>query len=100
MMDTSEVRLVREDEVNGDTYISPTSGSGVLPVNTWGISMDNTNFRGIPEKDESTGGLELRRTNVSCECGESFGVYYGVRVNQETIAGDYVGKIVYTVVVN
>jgi hypothetical protein len=93
----AEQRLVREDSVNGDSYINPTVGTGGLVMNSWGISLDNVNFRVVPESGEP---LILRSTGTSCECGDSFGVYYGVRVNSEILAGDYVGTVVYSVVGN
>jgi hypothetical protein len=94
----SEGRLVRKDSVNGDTYINPTGDNqGTLDLNSWGVRWGSGNWRQVPVSGSSTD-LVIADTSSAAVNGVSYRVYYGVRVDYGTVAGDYGGGVVYSVV--
>jgi hypothetical protein len=103
MTESSQTALIRKDPTDPtkNTLLPMiTQPTTTLPINTWGLSIDNGNtFQPIPPYTTDSG-TTIKTTQSSCLCGDQTTVTYGARVDMSAIAGDYVGVVVYTVVAN
>jgi hypothetical protein len=93
-------RLIRTDPINGDTYINPTTDQvSTLDPNSWGIKypLRNDKWRRIPPEGNP---IILDQPAWSQPNGYTQEIIYGVRTSPSTIAGDYIGTIIYTVTPN
>jgi hypothetical protein len=79
----------------------PDAPTYPLPINTWGFSLDNSNFYAVPPEGSpvtiiATNSLQ---TNGATQT-DTITVYYGANIDFSQGPGDYAGTILYTVIAN
>ena len=93
---------------DGDTSsaaIQPTSDNTTLanmPTNTWGYSLDNTNFQAVPISDSAALIANVDGSSIGATSGGVTSaivpVYYGAKVDSSLPAGTYTNRVVYSAI--
>ena len=93
---------------DGDTSsaaIQPTSDNTTLanmPTNTWGYSLDNTNFQAVPTSDSAALIANVDGSSTGATSGgvtsATIPVYYGAKVDSSLPAGTYTNRVVYSAI--
>lgn len=90
--------LYKDGDTSGSSSaIQPTNRVTTLanmPVNTWGYSLDNTNFQAVPTSDSAALIADVDGSTV----GTTVLVYYGAKVDSSLPAGTYSNRVVYSVI--
>ena len=98
--------LYKDGDASGSSpAIQPTNGVTTLasmPVNTWGYSLDNTNFQTVPTSDSAALIADVNGSTVGTTSGDVISatvpVYYGTKVDSSLPAGTYSNRVVYSVI--
>lgn len=93
------------DTSSSSPAIQPTNGVTTLasmPVNTWGYSLDNTNFQAVPTSASAALIADVDGGTVGTTSGDVISatvpVYYGAKVDSSLPAGTYSNRVVYSVI--
>ena len=93
------------DTSSSSPAIQPTNRVTTLanmPVNTWGYSLDNTNFQAVPTSASAALIADVNGSTVGTTSGEVISatvpVYYGAKVDSSLPAGTYSNRVVYSVI--
>ena len=70
--------------------------SSTMPNNTWGFSLDATNFSAVPLSDDAA----VIKHNTNPTDHDEIPVYFGAKVDNETPGGVYTDTVVLTVYIN
>ena len=81
-------------------FVAPhTATTGHPALNTWGFSMDNTDYQPVPLAGQETRiKTSAAQAFPSDGAGDSTTVYYGLNVDTSLPNGTYEGTVVYTAV--
>ena len=98
--------LYKDGDTSGSSpAIQPTNGVTTLanmPVNTWGYSLDNTNFQAVPTSNSAALIVDVNGSTVGTTSGDvisaTIPVYYGAKVDSSLPAGTYSNRVVYSVI--
>ena len=98
--------LYKDGDTSGSSpAIQPTNRITTLasmPVNTWGYSLDNTNFQAVPTSDSAALIADVNGSTVGTTSGDVISatvpVYYGAKVDSSLPAGTYSNRVVYSVI--
>lgn len=98
--------LYKDGNTSGSSpAIQPTNGVTTLanmPVNTWGYSLDNTNFQAVPTSASAALIADVDGSTVGTTSGDVISatvpVYYGAKVDSSLPAGTYSNRVVYSVI--
>ena len=98
--------LYKDGDTSGSSpAIQPTNGVTTLasmPVNTWGYSLDNTNFQAVPTSNSAALIADVDGSAVGTTSGDVISatvpVYYGAKVDSSLPAGTYSNRVVYSVI--
>lgn len=71
-----------------------------LASNTWGYSVDNTNYQAVPTSTTGAVLISSIDEGTNGQTSASVPIYYGMKVNDELVAGSYSNKVTYSAVVN
>ena len=93
------------DTSSSSPAIQPTNRVTTLanmPVNTWGYSLDNTNFQAVPTSASAALIANVDGSTVGTTSGDVISatvpVYYGAKVDSSLPAGTYSNRVVYSVI--
>ena len=98
--------LYKDGDTSGSSpAIQPTNRATTLanmPVNTWGYSLDNTNFQAVPTSASAALIADVNGSTVGTTSGDVISatvpVYYGAKVDSSLPAGTYSNRVVYSVI--
>ena len=98
--------LYKDGDTSGSSpAIQPTNRVTTLanmPVNTWGYSLDNTNFQAVPTSNSAALIADVNGSTVGTTSGDVISatvpVYYGAKVDSSLPAGTYSNRVVYSVI--
>lgn len=98
--------LYKDGDTSGSSpAIQPTNRVTTLanmPVNTWGYSLDNTNFQAVPTSASAALIADINGSTVGTTSGDVISatvpVYYGAKVDSSLPAGTYSNRVVYSVI--
>ena len=68
-----------------------------FPTNFWGFSLNNTNFSGIPARDESPTTIFISNAPTT---GFSQAIYFGVKMDGSKATGVYTSEVLITTIAN
>ena len=77
--------------------ISSNATESNFPTNSWGLSLDQTNFQAIPLNANP---LTIAGTATGPVAGESKTVTFGAKVNADLTSGTYHDTVVFTAIAN
>ena len=78
--------------------IASVSGGGTLTDNSWGYTLDNTNYLPVPIKDQSPATIYNTNTaTASTTTPENLNLTYAVKTDDTIPSGTYTNDLVYTV---
>ena len=93
------------DTSSSSPAIQPTNRATTLanmPVNTWGYSLDNTNFQAVPTSNSAALIADVDGSTVGTASGDVISatvpVYYGAKVDSSLPAGTYSNRVAYSVI--
>ena len=76
----------------------PSRGGGTLTDNSWGYTLDNTNYLPVPTKDQSPATIYNTNTaTASTTTPENLNLTYAVKTDDTIPSGTYTNDLVYTV---
>ena len=76
----------------------PSRGGGTLTDNSWGYTLDNTNYSKVPTKDQSPATIYNTNTaTASTTTPENLNLTYAVKTDDTIPSGTYTNDLVYTV---
>ena len=98
--------LYKDGDTSGSSpAIQPTNRVTTLanmPVNTWGYSLDSTNFQAVPTSASAALIADVNGSTVGTTSGDvisaTIPVYYGAKVDSSLPAGTYSNRVVYSVI--
>ena len=78
--------------------IASVSGGGTLTDNSWGYTLDNTNYLPVPTKDQSPATIyNTTSATASTTTPETLNLTYAVKTDDTIPSGTYTNDLVYTV---
>ena len=85
---------------NSSRYLTSSFSGSVtsvtMPNNSWGFSLDNTNYSAVPLSDDAA----VIKYNPSPVDHDIIPIYYGAKVDNNTPKGVYVDTVTFTVYIN
>ena len=94
----SHNNLERQGTDSFTKTIASVSGGGTLTDNSWGYTLDNTNYLPVPTKDQSPATIYNTNTaTASTTTPENLNLTYAVKTDDTIPSGTYTNDLVYTV---
>ena len=94
----SHNNLERQGADSFTKTIASVSGGGTLTDNSWGYTLDNTNYSKVPTKDQSPATIYNTNTaTASTTTPETLNLTYAVKTDDTIPSGTYTNDLVYTV---
>ena len=94
----SHNNLERQGADSFTKTIASVSGGGTLTDNSWGYTLDNTNYSKVPTKDQSPATIYNTNTaTASTTTPENLNLTYAVKTDDTIPSGTYTNDLVYTV---
>ncbi len=94
----SHNNLERQGADSFTKTIASVSGGGTLTDNSWGYTLDNTNYLPVPTKDQSPATIYNTNTaTASSTTPENLNLTYAVKTDDTIPSGTYTNDLVYTV---
>ena len=96
--DKSHNNLERQGADSFTKTIASVSGGGTLTDNSWGYTLDNTNYLPVPTKDQSPATIyNTTSATTSTTTPENLNLTYAVKTDDTIPSGTYTNDLVYTV---
>ena len=94
----SHNNLERQGADSFTKTIASVSGGGTLTDNSWGYTLDNTNYLPVPTKDQAPATIyNTTSATASTTTPENLNLTYAVKTDDTIPSGTYTNDLVYTV---